>query len=167
MNRRCRSDMPNEQLAATSGVKILPIISPSGLKTWIPSPADTYRLPAVSHRKPSGTPGSMSANTTGLTNDSPPGVTSKRMTRWLRNSPCVRPVSPIYRTDSSGENAIPFGLSKSSETTDIARVSVSTRNTRFRSCSGLSPCPNSGCKKAVIRVGEPNRTVRLHNDIVR
>ena len=41
MNRRCRSDMPKEQFAATSGVRILPIMLPSGLKTWMPSPAET------------------------------------------------------------------------------------------------------------------------------
>ena len=41
MNNLCRSDIPNEQFAATSGVRILPIRSPAGLKTWTPSPADT------------------------------------------------------------------------------------------------------------------------------
>ena len=66
MNSRRPSAPPNVQLPTGSGQH-----DPAELgarpasRTWIPSPADVQTLPSTSTRKPSGTPGSMTAKTRG------------------------------------------------------------------------------------------------------
>ena len=78
----------------------------------MPSPAEVHRLPSTSTRKPSGRPGSTTANTRGDASVRP-SITSKATMWWLPPSIRAAEVSDTYSTRSSGEKARPFGWTRS------------------------------------------------------
>ena len=91
----------------------------------------------------------------------------KRRTWCGPSALCVRPVSTTYSSDSSGENASPFGCTKSEATTvtrplrrvdavDIAGADFARRGVAF-----------VVRVDAIARVGEPDAAVALDHDVVR
>ena len=88
MNNRFRFGPPKARLVTVSGTRIFPISSPSGVMQWTPSAALVQMFPSTSTRKPSGTPGSMTANV--LRDESfPSAETSNATISWAPCGSCV------------------------------------------------------------------------------
>ena len=96
------------------------ICFPSGEKICAPSPELDQTRPEESHRIPSGPPLSIEAKTRPLLTEPSLATSNTRICLGL-------PESAIYRRDSSGENASPFGLSKSLTTATAVLVFGSKR----------------------------------------
>ena len=102
---------PHARLAGSSGSTMRPISVPLARHTQMPPGPVQNTFPARSTLRPSGTPGSSDAMSRRMR-----PLASVPSGRTLNARICFWAESSIYRSDSSGEKARPFGRVKSSAT---------------------------------------------------
>ncbi len=166
MNRRLRCAPPKQTLAQRSGRSMRPISLPAGLKTCTPSspaspmPQPHQRLPSISTRKPSGVPlGPASMKVLRFFNEfSSEHVKSKNLPRLrarlddVQNGFVGREREAVGLVDAFGDDG---GLARGVQPVDVGG--------QFR--FGLRAFVPA--EDAEARVGEPDRAVRLADDVVR
>ena len=158
-NRWFRLSPPNTRLEASSGSSSLPSSVPSGSQTVDPVAGGRPHSAGVVETQPVERAVRARRRTAARPDSAPSSTSNRRM--------CLARESPMYSWVSSSEKARPFGRSKSSATMshDPARrvdaVHVAAADLALGAMALVVAVD------AVRRIGEPHRTVRVDDDVVR